>query len=76
VAVVPLSLRIQTLDYRGTSLVLQTISGRRYFVEAAASVDSTAWEEVGEITADDASAIFDDPDVSSKQRFWRYRPAP
>lgn len=73
VAVRTLGMGGMSRDATGFSMLLQTVKGRSYVVEAVSSLDAP-WVAVGTVDATADSATFKDPAVTGATRFWRYRP--
>ncbi len=73
---VPLLVSIVSKGPQDASLIVKSIPGRSYAIEAATDLLSPSWTELRQITATGASTPFTDSDVSRNTRFWRYRPVP
>lgn len=76
ITVTPLRIQLQAHTPDSTSLLLTTVPGRRYIVQATESLSPALWTNAGEKTAGTTSTVFEDAVVSAPQRFWRYYPSP
>lgn len=72
VTVVPLSLQITSVSADGTYLLLSTIPGREYSLEAAETITGS-WQTLKQLTANEESTVFVDTAVAGRQRYWRVR---
>jgi hypothetical protein len=71
VTLVPLALTVQTVDAQGATLVVQTIPGRHYIIEASDSFSGAGWTTVMDTTASDTTLTVVDSSTSKGLRFWR-----
>ena len=76
VTVTPLSLGIQAHDPTSTTLIIQTLPGRRYMIQATISLSPLSWNLVGETNATATATQFIDPSPQVLERYWRYFPSP
>ena len=76
VTVVPLSIQMSGWNASGVTILLQTIPGRSYTVEAADVAVGAVWQLLGTITASSGTTSYVDSAIKQNQRFWRYSVAP
>jgi hypothetical protein len=72
VTIVPLSLAIRGFNSGGATLVLQTIPGRSYAIQASETLGADSWQTVGLETATADTLTVQASGAPSPQRFWRY----
>jgi hypothetical protein len=76
ITVTPLSIHLQAHTEGSTTLLLTSVPGRHYFLQATSSPGVVPWEAAGEITATTSSTPIGDQSPEAGVRIWRYYPGP
>lgn len=72
VTIVPLSLTIRQFNSGGLSVIMQTIPGRSYAIQASETLAPDSWQTVGLETATAETLTFQTSIAPTSERFWRY----